>query len=408
MAIRKRTWVSGGKEKTAWVFDYLGNDLDENGKRKRHIIQRPTKREAEAERDRIRPEISQGTHVHPRAGMTVLQAAEEWLRQCEAGRDGEHPVEPHTLRQYEQHVEHLKPLIGGEKISQLTKPRLMKLRDDLLAKAQLERPQRAGAPEKKPQAMPKVSRSTARKVLSSFKSILLVGGASASVMHAARQIKIKVDEGRHGTMVEIPEPGDITKILAAATERAESTNKWISKTWRRWRALLYTAAMTGMRQSELRGLTWEHVDFKTGVIRVRQRADEKGNIGKVKSESAIRDIPLSGTLATVLKAWKLACPTGDLCFPNWQGKVESGANIHTRCWAPALDRAKVGRIKFHSLRHFHASHLIADGANPKEVQVELGHSSIQVTYDLYGKLFKADMPARRRRADRMAESLVSA
>ena len=57
------------------------------------------------------------------------------------------------------------------------------------------------------------------------------------------------------------------------------------------------------------------------------------------------------------------------------------------------------RYNFHLLRHFHASMLIADGANPKEVQAEMGHNSIQVTYDLYGHLFK-DEDADRRRKER--------
>ena len=65
------------------------------------------------------------------------------------------------------------------------------------------------------------------------------------------------------------------------------------------------------------------------------------------------------------------------------------------------------RYNFHALRHFHASMLIADGANPKEVQVEMGHNSIQVTYDLYGHLFKDEDADRRRkeRSERLAELL---
>lgn len=65
------------------------------------------------------------------------------------------------------------------------------------------------------------------------------------------------------------------------------------------------------------------------------------------------------------------------------------------------------RHRFHDLRHFHASMLIADGANPKEVQVEMGHSSIQMTFDLYGSLFKDEDTERRQkaRAGRLAEKL---
>jgi integrase len=86
--------------------------------------------------------------------------------------------------------------------------------------------------------------------------------------------------------------------------------------------------------------------------------------------------------------------------------VESGANIHNRCWSPLLERAKVPYMNFHRLRHFHASNLIASGANPKHVCTEMGHSSIKVTYDIYGHLFAEDHGQRQERADMMAARLL--
>ena len=45
-------------------------------------------------------------------------------------------------------------------------------------------------------------------------------------------------------------------------------------------------------------------------------------------------------------------------------------------------------LRFHDLRHTCASHLIAIGAHPKYIQAQLGHSTIAVTFDVYGHLFK--------------------
>ena len=56
--------------------------------------------------------------------------------------------------------------------------------------------------------------------------------------------------------------------------------------------------------------------------------------------------------------------------------------------------------------HFHASTLIASEANPKEVQAQMGHTSIKVTYDIYGHLFPEDIGSRRDRAQRIADLLV--
>ena len=139
------------------------------------------------------------------------------------------------------------------------------------------------------------------------------------------------------------------------------------------------------------------------MVLVRERADENGTIGRVKSSSGVRDIPISRQLVQLLREWKLEVPPGDLVFPNWKGNPESLPNIFNRAWSPLLERCELAHFNFHTLRHFHASRLIASGANPKEVQVEMGHSSIKVTCDIYGKLFPEDMVSCQIRAQLMAD-----
>lgn len=175
-----------------------------------------------------------------------------------------------------------------------------------------------------------------------------------------------------------------------------------------------------MRASELRGLHWSNIDLNGGAINVCQRADEIGVIGSVKSGAGRRRITVPQKLIQVLREWRLSCPPGDLVFPNWQGNVETHANITNRCWYSISKRCGLATIenirrgnghqackrispkyKLHSLRHFHASMLIASGASPKEVQVEMGHSSIQVTFDRYGHLFPEDDEKRVQRAAAM-------
>ena len=91
-----------------------------------------------------------------------------------------------------------------------------------------------------------------------------------------------------------------------------------------------------MRASELRGLTWGHVNFDANVIEVRQRADRWNDIGEPKSASSNRDIPMTPMVANTLKEWRLACPNGEanLVFPNGAGKVESLGNIWSRFFTP--------------------------------------------------------------------------
>jgi integrase len=182
------------------------------------------------------------------------------------------------------------------------------------------------------------------------------------------------------------------------------------------RPFIITAVFTGMRASELRGLTWTNVDLDAGIIHVRQRADAWHQIGPPKSAAGSRDIPLVPMAVNALKQWRLACPKGalNLVFPNSRGNIESQANILARVWGPLQISSGItdesggkARYSFHALRHAAASLFIAHlGWTPKRVQAVLGHSSISMTFDRYGHLF-AD-PAGDREAMKKLEAAIVA
>jgi integrase len=153
---------------------------------------------------------------------------------------------------------------------------------------------------------------------------------------------------------------------------------------------------TGLRASELRGLTWEaDVDLIDGTVTVRERADRWNKIGPPKSNAGKREVPLAPIVVNALKEWKLACPKGefDLVFPNSEGRVQSLPNLHRRGLGPVQVAAGISteadhpKYGLHSLRHAAASLFIEQGFSPKRVQALMGHSSIQMTFDVYGHLF---------------------
>ena len=175
---------------------------------------------------------------------------------------------------------------------------------------------------------------------------------------------------------------------------------------------------TGMRASELRGLRWSDVNWSEGIIHVRQRADAWAQIGSPKSEAGKRDIPLAPIAINSLREWQAACPTGKLglVFPNGRGNVESLQNIYKRYWTPAQVACGLvtdgpsprPRFGFHALRHAAASLFIAYlGWTPKRVQVVMGHSSITMTFDLYGHLFE-DKSADREAMKKIEAAIVAA
>jgi integrase len=77
-----------------------------------------------------------------------------------------------------------------------------------------------------------------------------------------------------------------------------------------------------------------------------------------------------------------------LVLPTGNGKVESHSNIVQRGFHPILLAAGLtGKYGLHTLRHACASLWIENGINAKRVQTLMGHSTIQMTFDVYGHLF---------------------
>ncbi|HEV2187282.1 MAG TPA: site-specific integrase [Stellaceae bacterium] len=159
----------------------------------------------------------------------------------------------------------------------------------------------------------------------------------------------------------------------------------------RWRPLIIVAIMTGLRASELRALTWSAIDLDSRVLEVRQRMNAYQQLGAPKSKAGRRKIPLSPMCVNVLREWKLLCPRGEmnLVFPTTAGKPMFVTDISRPCWSP-LTRAcgLEDRYDFHHMRHACASILIEKGATAKRVQEVMGHSSVRMTFDVYGHLFE--------------------
>ena len=247
------------------------------------------------------------------------------------------------------------PLIGGVKLARLTTPAVQAFADRLVEEGLC-------------------SRALARKVLSSLKSLISEAQKRGLIaQNVARAATVKIG-ARHRRRVEVPSKAEITALIDGAEGRA--------------RALIVTAAFTGLRSSELRGLRWQDVDFAGRLIHVQQRADERGRMGSLKSDRAYRSVPISQQVISTLKEWKVAAPAGaELVFCNGVGKVESHANMVHRELEPLQERLGLPRRGLHAFRHFYASLMIAQGFGPRQVMGLLGHSTIAMTMDTYAHLF---------------------
>ena len=317
---------------------------------------------ADAYETKVRGEIVAGTHVPNSASITVAQAGELWLQRCRL--DG---LERSTCRQYSEHLRLHLSLIGTVKLSRLNRPMVEQFRDKLLETR---------------------SRAMARKVLTSLKGILSEAQRRRLVaQNVAAGTKVVMAK-RHEEKAVIPSKEEIRAIVDKTAELWPPTLPW--------RPLVLTALFSGLRASELRGLTWDCVDFKGKLIRVRQRADYKNVMGSPKSAAGIRDVPIPPMVINTLRQWRLACPKSELNLVFTRtGNIILNSIIHRQCWRPLLQ--KVGLVdketeapcyRFHDLRHAAASLFIEQGWQAKKVQAIMGHSSIQMSFDLYGHLWK--------------------
>ncbi len=136
---------------------------------------------------------------------------------------------------------------------------------------------------------------------------------------------------------------------------------------------------------------------------MRQLADSYNVIGAPKSNSSVRTIPLDpDVMVPALKEWKLKCPPSDFVFPTRTGKPQDYTVIREGSIDPVMKAARLvngdGGPKYtpHALRHFFASWCINPKARggrellPKQVQYLLGHSTIAMTFDIYGHLFPSE------------------
>jgi integrase len=357
-SVRKR--VQGTK--TTWLVDYF----DQEGKRHNKTFAR--EKDAKDWRDRIAVEIKDGVHTPEASSITVAEAGELWLAQGKT--DG---LEYGTLKQYEQHLRlHITPFIGRVKLAHLAPAHVQRLRDNLIKEGR--------------------SRDMARRVVVSLGALLAsamsYGKVAKNIVHDAARLRKGRDrrlEGRHEKKLEvgvdIPTKDEIRAMLNAAEGR--------------WRPLIVTAVFTGLRASELRGLTWNDIDLQAGTLSVRQRADRWNTIGSPKSASGKRAVPLAPMVVNTLKEWRLNCPKGELglVFPNKIGNIERLETIRRLGLGPLQLKAGITtdrrhpKYGLHSLRHAAASLFIEEGWSAKRVQTVIGHSSIQMTFNVYGHLF---------------------
>jgi integrase len=206
----------------------------------------------------------------------------------------------------------------------------------------------------------------------------------------------------------VPDVLDVGEIKALLAELPEP-----------FRTMVFLAASTGLRVSELIGLQWGDIDFDALEIQL-SRAVVDGFVGDMKTEASRKPIPLDSALAEVLLDWRGRSAYNrqqDWVFasPRLKGaQPYSPDTIRAKAIKPAAQRAGITkRIGWHTFRHSFATLLKSNGEDVKVVQESLRHANSRITLDIYtqavtpakreaqGKVVRMILPAGRASASRV-------
>ncbi len=234
--------------------------------------------------------------------------------------------------------------------------------------------------------------------------------SNGSSRHTARQAKqvlgailsLAVEEGY---VVRNPAAG--VKIgKAARAEQGFLTGRQVTEVARLidepYGVWVWFMAYSGLRWGEGAALRRRRVDGQR--IRVAESLSEVGGAHFKETKTyAARTVLLPPFVAELLDE-HLRDHVGHqpeaLVFTASEGGMLRSRNFRRRVWLPALSEAGLPEaIRMHDLRHTCAALMISEGANPKQIQRHLGHSSITVTMDNYGHLFPGDLEALAERMD---------
>ncbi|UIU47043.1 site-specific integrase [Microcystis phage MinS1] len=156
--------------------------------------------------------------------------------------------------------------------------------------------------------------------------------------------------------------------------------------------IVETLVHTGLRWGELAGLHRHRVDFDAGQLRVVETFVEKAERVKGYPKGRqVRSVPLTRDLVARLAALEsrpapcgyphfvgskeVPCRRAGLLLVGANGGVLRNSNWSERVWRPAVERANVGDVRIHDLRHTYASWLLQGGRSLAEVGKLLGHVS---------------------------------
>src|SRR2546427_15306 len=344
------------KRRGKWVVDYR------DGAGVRRWVTCETRREAEDVRDEKRREGRQATRPVVDPDITVAAYSERWLGLL-AG------VKPRTRTMYRSYLRvHVLPALGATKVRQLAKGRIK----EFLA-------------EKFRRGFSRASVELMYAVLHGMLNAAIEDGVILQnpADRVLRQLRLSRRPSARQDEIKAMTREQLAAFLAAA-----------GRVLPRLFALFLLFARTGLRLGEALALQWTDINFAERELRVARSLGAGGRVDTPKSARG-RTVDMSRELTLTLRRLEVERKTETLkrgwpALPPWVFCDAEGLPLKPRAVEFAFKRVLKGvelpqHFTPHSLRHTFASLLLQQGESPVYVQRQLGHASIKLTVDLYGR-----------------------
>jgi integrase len=359
----------------------------ETGRRKRKWHKfAGTKRQAQDECARLIAELNGGLYIEP-ARITVGQFLDRWLEHIKP------LVSPRTHERYGEIVrKNLNPLLGAVV---LTKLRPMQI-SDAYAKA-LSGGRRDGRGGLAP--------STVR-----YLHVIL----KASMRQAVRwQMLVR-------NPVDAVDPPKVERSAMSTYDLAQTADLIDATRGTRMTITVILAVLCGLRRGEIAALRWRNINLAAAQLAVTESAEQtRAGVRYKKPKSGKgRMVALSARVVNELRSHRLqqaqellmlGVPLTDDAFVVAQA---DGCPLQPRTithqWHLLLSNNKaLPRIRFHDLRHAHATHMLSSGVHPKIASERLGHSKVGITMDLYSHVMPGMQEDAAARVDRDLEDVIN-
>lgn len=367
--IRKKTVTRSGKEYTYWEARITTGRDPGTGKQIQRSITGKTQKEVREKLAQAVVELDKGTYTAP-TKLTVGQWLDIWARDYLGG------VKSTTAAVYRASIKtYIKPALGAVRLDQLHPHAVQGFVNGLDGLS------------------PATIRLTHNVLHHALEKAVDLGYIPLNPAARVTLPKIEPEE---------PRPLDDAQVAALLDAVKGKDGE----------QLVTVALFTGMRMSELLGLTWDAIDFDSGTITVNKQLTRQGHRGEGLFQSPksgkIRTVTPAGVVFDALKRQRAKQAEMQLrAGPLWSNPhglvftVEDGGPFNQskagRGFKTAAAAAGIPNFHFHSLRHTYAVNAIRAGDDIKTVQSNLGHATAAFTLDKYGHVterMKRDSAAR--------------